>query len=960
MTAEKPDRQANYETVVHDSSGLSLRTRTISSTSVPTLLQKSTVSAASSVRSNCYNSAVNVVPRPRGRPPKNVNRIVEKKLLKRNISKHSEKTKIIDLTSTVIQEELASSSLECLQEQLVNKSTGFDNFNDKVNKEPPTDVASINIDVSTNVTNLSLTSEVDKNKECIVSCKKKNNTRKRKQSSDIGEIIAGKCILISDNSNDSLMPTNNESVPSTSTYKRNIGDNVLEYGFLAGRDIESYRQRTDLNVSSTSPSIFYGRTYWPVNWEYSAAALTSHIQKKVSKDTLRKIRLICNAGGQNTPLLKTSQTLKKYQTPIVPRRGSASKLTSSLASVEISNGVRHHPALTPPIVKRIGRPPGKRNKLLQAVIKSNSPRKSPRQHASTLAAIMSKVINPEVGTQQFDKIIAVDIESKDSLDANGPCVLTAMPKHDEKPEVRHYRRRRQLDRQRGTIKSRKRRSITPTPPKLCAQQPISQRTPINGVAIDHEIVKLRTKHVDIIKRRGRDEGVRTNYICQQLRKVQEVAEQNRRDLSQEVVQIGDAEQESGTAIILSSDCSEDFWSSLTTDNNREPDNMCLQIMYEQTGDKKFLCTELTDDTVKMYHQQRDLILAECPTNNNSNFMSRDLSTDIISASNKRKKKRPNMTGWPKEKRKKTIITTASSMTRTVDINSDSDVDIIVKRKKAAEQQRLRRRRIKLEQQKLSKEKSVTPKATPKRPGRRPNGKNKTATYRRSKNLNNTPTSSNKVNEKKSKIQKRRQQRIQNKTEAEAIPPTMGVKKNCGRPKGSIGVRQKLKLQLLQQRQNQTSLSSEQQKENIGQPTTSGKLKCVISTRNNRMKLLTSSSSSENLSRKRTLARTKKSTVAYNLSSSSLESLPSAVTVKGKPGKRRKLHHQESIATRTLAWDVGRPKRYHNSRNTSAGVEEEFCFVGSQPFEQHYPGVGGSSHNTVLENNQDQKENTINV
>jgi len=908
MTTDKPDKQTNYDRVIHDSAGLSLRTRTISSVTVP---------------SNCLNSDVNG-PRPRGRPPKKLNRIAEKKLLKKTI-RHSDKIKNSDLTATIAEIDLTS-NVERLKEQVVNKFTVSESSNDK-DTELLMDIVSTNVGISTESSNLS-------------SYKRKNNARKRKQASDSGE-IAEKCILISDNSKDSLISTNNRLTSSLSTDKQIVDDNVVKYGFLANH---GYKQYTDLNVSSTSPSIFYGNTYLPINWEYSAASLTSHVQKKASKDTLRKIRLINDGGTQTAPLLLKTTPTKKCQS-IASRRGSTNKLAS--ASIEISSGIRHLTATMPINSKRIGRPPGKKNKLLQAVIKSNSPRKSPRQHASTLAAILSnRALKNEIGSQA-DKLIGMGGESKNSLDNDGPCVLTAMPRHDQKPEVRPDRRRRQLDHQYGTVKSRRRqrRSITPTPPKLCAQH-----TPINSVTVDHDIVKLRTKHVDIIKRRARDERVRTNFIYQQLCKIHEVAEQNRHDLSQTNAQISDGLENCQAIMLPPINYEDSIWTSV--DNDKEPDNMCLQIMYEQTGDKRFLCTDLTDETLQMYHQQRDLVLAERLSNNNGDCLSSDLGTDIIL--NKRKKKRPNMTGWPKEKRRKTIITSNLSMTRTLDINCDSDVDLMAKRRKAAEQQKLRRRRIKLEQ-KLKKEKSkvnVTPKTTPKRPGRRPKKKNKATSYRHSTNLNSTPTSNNKEKEKKLKIQKRRKQRITIQNNSVTTIP-LNIKKNCGRPKGSIGARQKLKLQLLQQNQ----ASSEQQKENISQPTTSGKLKCVISTRNNHVKLLSSSSSSENLSKKRTLVKSKKATTTYNLSSSSLEPLPSVVTVKGKTGKRRKL--QEPIAT-TITWDVGRPKRYHHSRSTTGGVEEEFCFVGSQPFEQHCPGVGGLSHKTVLESNQGQKENSIHV
>jgi len=130
----------------------------------------------------------------------------------------------------------------------------------------------------------------------------------------------------------------------------------------------------------------------------------------------------------------------------------------------------------------------------------------------------------------------------------------------------------------------------------------------------------------------------------------------------------------------------------------------------------------------------------------------------------------------------------------------------------------------------------------------------------------------------------------------------------------------------------------------------------------------SSPAALNQKRTTTASKTKKSTAAYNLTSSCLTPLPSSqVTEVGKitrtTAKRRRLQQHQQTAAATVTWDVGRPKRYHStnhSRNASSVCEEDCCFVGSQPFEQHCPGGGGGlSHNTVLENHQDhQKENTV--
>lgn len=913
--------------IQHDSSGLSLRRRTISSTSLPT-------------------SSLHLSTRRHPRR-KYHNHVNNAKSLKKDVSQQVVENNVCNSTSTVIIKESATASLERLQQkQLLNhQSTSFDNFNDKLKKNSFTD--NISIVVNTNCTQLS---QVDKNIETCKyaqssSCKKKSNARKRKLN--IEESVARKRLLISNDLKDSLATKENSIETPLPDNPNLIKDRI--YGFLGHS--EPSQQQTGPRSHSNS-SIITGRTYWPTSWEYSASTLTGHVQKKATKDSLRKIKLICNMGAtakSNTTVsspLKINSSFKKCQTSVIQRRGSNNKLMTIDSVEPMSVGIRHLPSTSSTIIKRPrGRPPNKpsgtsaiNNKLLQSIIKSISPRKSPRQHASTLAAIMSnKISTDEDRTEQLDKPVIMDLESnKNTLDING-----------------------QLDHQFTTTKRRRQcRSITPPPPKLCAQQ----RTPIN--AIDHDVVKLRTKNVDLVRRRARDERLRAPFICQQLRKVQKMAEQNRRDLVEDILQIHEKDNEnhqllSNALSLLSEGTQDQIWSSLTEDSNQEPDNMCLQIMYERTGDKRFLYTNLSDDILQAYYQQRNLTLAERLTNNNGgDTMSSDLGTDIICTSNKRKKKRPNMTGWPKEKRRKTIIKTDA-------LNGDSDMernDDIVKRRRAAAalQQRLRRRRLKLEQQQLANEKKSKVKATltvmpiRKRPGRRPgpNKKFKTVTYRRTHSNSSSNTTT--VKEKKFKIRKPRQQRLPIKskitTEAvETVPPNTIVKRRCGRPKGSMN-RSKL---LFLQNQNKT-LSSEQQKENVQQSST-GKLKCVISTRNNRVKVLSTSRNSLSASptQKKTVSvgKSKKSTATFNLPSPCLEPLPSSTT---RTAVKKKRLQQQMTST----WDAGRPKRYNHSRNTNncMVIAEDCCFVGSQPFEQHCPGGGGGlSHNTVLEN---QKENTV--
>lgn len=1003
MTTEASDRQRNDDKIKRGSAGLSLRTRTLSSTTVPLpSLHQSTVSTPISVQSKC--SSVVRSPRPRGRPPKNRNILDNSKTLQPSFNKQSEEKKDCNLTLTITREESAASSLERLQQQqkLLSLCNGVDNYDDEQDSNNTNAT-------STGVTDSMLLPKIAKSQgytNIDHACKKRSSSRKRKQS-NIEELIVKKRILISNHSKGSLALAKNVTEKSSLPGKSKVlDDNIVNYGFLADYDIvEPYRQRTDIRLLPTCPLICFGSTYWPTSWEYSAAALTGHVQKKASKDVLRKIRLLCDMGITNKTVssvspLKTNLTLKKYKS-VVQRRGSANKLTAS-SSFDIPSGSRQSSST---VVKRPpGRPPGKKNKLLQAVIKGNSPRKSPRQHASTLAAIMSnKTGNDKSVTEQHDKLLEADLEfNKNSIDMDGPCVLTmAVPKYEHHSGVRHRRHHKQLNHQHNIIKRRcQRRSITPPPPKLCAQQLPPQRSHTNTTSVDQEVIKLRTKHVDVVRRRARDERLRAAFVCQQLHKIQEVAEQNRRDLVQEFDDEDDLDYKLlSNAIVLSSVCNqEQICPFQTIENDQEPDNMCLQIMYEQTTDKRFLCANLTDETLQMYYKQRDIALAERQANSNiGDTLSYDLGSDIVSAASKRKKKRPNMTGWPKEKRRKVISTISSSMITSEEaLNGDSDVEknkaIKQRRALAAEKQKLRRRRLKLQQQ-LSKEKSkvkVVTAAIRRRPGR-PCGssnKNKIAKYRTinvgkdmtANNHSNSNTTTVQQNKFKVKKQQKKCLPVHKKTTAVSIGKTTSdpqnriVKRSCGRPKGSIGPKKRLKLQLLEQlRQNQTSLP-EQQKENVAQQQTStGKLKCVISTRKKRMTLLsTSSSPSSTLSQKKLMTgnRTKKksNTVQSNLSSTCLASLSLPVTG-GKitrTTKRRRLQQQQQqqqMSTTSVTWDVGRPKRYHSTSHgkNSSNVDEDYCFVGSQPFEQHCPGVGGGlSQNTVLDNQQyNQKENSLN-
>lgn len=767
--------KTNLEMFVHhDSSILNMCTTTVSTT-VSTPLKKSTVSVTSA-HSNCHSLAVNV-PLRHGRSLKNFNHIAKKKLLKKNICKHFEETNTTD-SNEITKTDLVSSDAERLQQQLISKSTDFiHNLSNKVNKLLPVDIASVNECVGTD--NIDLSLQVNKNKEYIVSSKKKNNFRKKKQSTDIEKTIAEKCILILDNSKDLLMSTNNEPIQSKSTTKQNVEDDVVEYGFECDRYIiKPYRQHT-----------FFGDTYFPINWEYSAAALTSHVKKKPSKVTLHKKQLFSNV--KNPLLLKTTPTLKRIQLSDTPICDNSSKLRllSSLVPVKTSNGVSHLLALTTKCIDR----PSDKSERLQAV-RSNSSRKSPHEHTSALLAIRSnKALKTEIGTQQPDKL--QDKKPKNSLDLNGPCKLTTMPNYDRKPEDHLYRLHVQSDHQHSAIKSRGQcRSNIPSRLKLCVEQSFSQRNPINGVTVDCKTVKLQTKHLDSLKRHACDVRREKNYIFQQLRIVHKIAEQNLCDLSSAILQIGVEEQESCRAIILPSDQNL-IWSSLTKDDNEKPDNMFIQIMYEQIGDKRFLYTDLTDETLKIYYEQRNLVLAESVINICGDYVSSSMETETILASNKRKKKHPNTAGWSNRKRR-------NIMARTVDINNDSDLNVIVKCQQASEQQSQRRQRIKLKQQKLKKKKSkvsISPKSTPKQLNHCTNKNKKTTTYCRSTNLKNIK----KVEEKSIKSKNSSSNLFTEKNKTEKVILPVSGKKFCSRPKKSVGLRQQLKSKLSQKHQKKT-------------------------------------------------------------------------------------------------------------------------------------------------------------
>lgn len=932
-------RHVNNKLSIYGASGLSLRTRTISSTAVPTSLVQSTVSTAKSVRLNNSTLAVTIT-RPRGRPPRQKNHKHVKKMVQQISSQQVEGDKHCD--STLISESTEASSLKHLQQQqFVNQCVNNYNYDQIYTIENVTNILD-----TENKKTTPLSSET-KNKKINTEdhlCKKNTNGHKRKQS-DTLECVAAKRISILNDPKDIIWIEKNLTNNSLQSDKSNL----VEYGFLASSDvIEPYRQHRNIHLPSCT-SFYYGNTYWPTNWEYSANALTNHVQKKTSKNSLRKIRLVCD-GGQNSNAVslpqKSNLSLKKYNTSFQRRANNDSK--SIETNVNSSTSMK----------RKIGRP--KKNKLFQNVLKANSPRKSPRQHASTLANMSNKTLNTDKS-----EIQDVCTESnKDLLDEDRPFILTVgIPKNEISPGVSH--KRLQLNRQ--NIK-RGRRATTSPPPKLYIQKP---STAINST-INHEVVKLRTKYVDVVRKRVQDERLHTAFVCQQLHNVQEMAEQNRHDLAQELIQNMNENkhdyQMSSNAIILPIKNSQDqIWSS-QIDNDQEPDNMCLQLMYEQTGDKRFLCTNLSDETLQFYYQQRDLALTERLTNNYYGDNASDLGTDTILASNKRKKKRPNMTGWPKEKRRKMIATaTCSMITAEEDMICNKQLGIkrnsVMRRKitNTAKQQRLGR--LKLKQQTKKKSKITIPKQSSRNSGPKKNVK--ITKYHRGTSVssNETFVCNTKISSKKGKKlkvkKKQRKKHLsdQNNSSTDLSvmndKPNNNLKRKCGRPKGSFGHQKLMKLQMIQQ-QSRVKTSTDKQKESPIQ-SHAGKLKCIVSTRNNRMKLLSTYSLSPNASqcqiKNTTGCKNKKSTI-NNLSNLCLETLPSSVTTIPKTTRTAK----KKLTSAMLRWDAGRPKRYHSTNCTD--IVEEDCFIGSQPFEQHCPGAGGGlSHNTVLENHL--KENTEN-
>lgn len=938
-------RHMNNKLSIYESSGLSLRTRTISSAAVPTSLVQSTVSTAKSIRLNNSTLAVTIT-KPRGRPPRQKNHKHVKKLSQRLSGQEAEGNKLCD--STLISESATTSSLKHLQQQQFISQCSVKNYNyDQIN----------NIENVANVLNTenkkTLLSSDTKNKKIHIedNCKKNTNGHKRKQS-DVVVTIAAKRSSILNNSKNTCPEKNvsNNSIRSDKT-------NLVKYGFLADSDvIEPYRQRRNVDSLSCS-SFYYGNTYWPTNWEYSSDALTSHVQKKVLKSSLRKIKLVCDGGQNNNAVSlpqKSNLSLKKLHTSI-QRRANNSKSTETNVNSSISRK------------RRIGRPLGKKNRLFQAVLKANSPRKSPRQHASTLANMSNKTLSTDKSETQDGCVVS----NKNILDKDNPCALTmSLLKNEISPKVSHYKRS-QKNRQNNV--KRGRRVITSPPPKLYIQKP---STSINS-AVDQDVVKLRTKYVDVVRKRVQDERLRTAFVCQQLHNVQEMAEQNRHDLAQErILYINENKQDyqiSNNAIILPIKNSQgQIWSTQIS-NDQEPDNMCLQLMYEQTGDKRFLCTNLTDETLQFYYQQRDLALSERLTNNcHGDNVTSDLGMDIILASNKRKKKRPNMTGWPKEKRRKLIASSTCSIV-TAEEEIICNKQLVIKRNSVtrrkvtntAKQQKLER--LKLKQKPKKKPKVTIPKKSNRNSG--PKKNIKITKYRGASVSSNESTiiCNTKISPKKGrklKVKKKRRKKHlsdQNKSSTDLSvvndKPNNNLKRKCGRPKGSLGHQKLMKLQMIEQ-QSRVKTSTDKQKENKVQPH-AGKLKCIVSTRNNRVKLLPTYSPNSNASqcqlKNTTGSKNKKSATNNNLSSLCLETLPSSITAIPKTTRTAKKKQLTSAMPR---WDAGRPKRYHSTNVNCTDIVEDDCFIGSQPFEQHCPGVGGGlGHNTVLENHL--KENTEN-
>ncbi|XP_050527614.1 uncharacterized protein LOC126897789 [Daktulosphaira vitifoliae] len=638
------------------------------------------------------------------------------------------------------------------------------------------------------------------------------------------------------------------------------------YGFLAGYSSFLYPRLDSL----------YLHTYWPVNWAYSAQSLTGHVMKKSSKQALRKIRqIISNSNNDNNFL---SKSVSNESVPIASTMLGAT--VNSITSVHlkktdsnqqpIRRGRRK--VLVPDsnkdcgIRKKMGRPPG-RNKHLNGVLKGNSPRKSPRQHASTLAAKATKA-----------KIITVDETNINVLSEESPP-SPLPPRLDASVDFPQMSQRQRCRKSESILKRTSGyRHRTPPPPKLCPQQ--NDR---NGE------VKLRTKHVDVVRRKVRDERIRNLLQTQQLASIRDIAEKNRQELAKEQEELIESDCEYSSIILPSSD--QQKWNTFDIDGMN---NMCAQIMYEQSADKRYLLQTLPQDLIKVL--QRSIVVAKSRRMGDDCYLSESSTPlSLFDARRRRnrfsRKKKQNMTGWPKEKRRKAPVPVSENIT---DTELDENIKSPKKRRTSAKVQRKKLKRIKLQQvtksPKRRQSKKVKSVVSPRNKGGRP--RKQAIKIKNSTIIKNSSSQSTKLNsplsdEHRSTTRKPRSTPGRPRGTPGRPRGTPGRPRGTpgrprgtpGRPRGSVGRR----------RRRIKKLHDDTDTDSPSNP------RCVLSD-NQCIKLL---------------KRNKRTETAES---------PHHLT------RRRK-----QVAS-TSSWDEGgsRSKRYR-----AASTAEE-AFVGSQPFEQHCP------------------------
>ncbi|XP_050427326.1 uncharacterized protein LOC126837461 [Adelges cooleyi] len=657
------------------------------------------------------------------------------------------------------------------------------------------------------------------------------------------------------------------------------------YGFLAG-----YSSLLHPRLES-----LYLHSYWPANWAYSAQSLTGHVLKKTTKESLRKIRqIMSNSSNVGSIVSKSSINYA----PCLTTAASTSALSANSTSVQSKKNeeVKPHPATRRGRRKKIvsdnvqdtetrkkqGRPPGARNKHLAGVLKDISPRKSPRQHASTLAA---KATKAKVTTVDESDVVNLTYEEESPL----PPVL------DAPIEITHNAQR-QRNRKSGLSANRHSgpRRRTPPPPKLCAQQ--------NDKSGE---VKLRTKHVDVVRRKVRDERIRNIMQTKQLASIREIAEKNRREFAMEFQQYNDVDEENSNPCIVLPPCEHKEWN--TSFDVKGLNNMCAQIMYEQSADKRYLLQALPQDLLKVL--QRSITVAKSRRVGDDCYIT-DCNATINSIDPRKRrnkysrKKKQNMTGWPKEKRRKAPAQASENVSEEDD-QVEEKTKSTVKRRTSAVVQKQSRKRLKLQQasattsQRRQKRKSGGPAVTP--------GPKKGRPFKKTVAVEN-------ANPKRSPQKKLVISETLAADELKSVPVqprrTPGRPRGTpGRPRGSPG---------------RPKGSPGRPKGTPGRPKgTPGRPRGSVGRQRRRLKKLHYDSDTDSPSNHHRSVLPRKQRVKLVIKRNKR---PETTVSQYHLTRRRKQLAASNV------WDEGRgrPKRY----KVSSAVEE--AFVGSQPFEQHCP------------------------